>query len=148
MRTDDTIRAVDWLCARAGVDRSAITAYGSGPHGIVLLHAAALDARIGRVVMEGSLTTYRMIVNQPVHRNVSEVVIPGVLRSYDTGDLLLAAHPRPVTVINPQDAVGAPVTEAEFRKDLAYVFQSDQKLGTERRIRLVSRGLREPLPID
>ena len=44
MRMDDTIQAVDWLCARPDVDRPAITAYGNGPLGmVVLLHAAALD---------------------------------------------------------------------------------------------------------
>ena len=148
MRMDDTIRAVDWLCARQDVDRSAITAYGNGPLGMVLLHAAALDTRLGRVVVENTLTTYRMIIDQPVHRNVSEVVIPGILRKYDTGDLLLAVYPRPVTIINPQDAVGAAVSEEEFRKDLAYVFQSDQKLGQAQRIRLMSRGMRDPLPIN
>jgi cephalosporin-C deacetylase-like acetyl esterase len=148
MRVDDTIHAVEWLCARPDVDRSAITAYGDGPLGMVLLHAAALDTRIGRVVVENTLTTYRMIVDQPIHRNASEVVVPGVLRKYDSGDLLLAVYPRPVTVINPQDAVGASVSEAEFRKDLANVFQSDQKLGQPQRIRLMARGLRDPLPID
>ena len=89
-----------------------------------------------------------MIVDQPVHRNVSEIVIPGVLRSYDTGDLLLAIYPRPVTVINPQDAVGAPVAKSEYRQHLGRVFESDQALGQPERIRLVSRGFRDPLPIE
>jgi hypothetical protein len=61
-----------------------------------LLHATALDARIGE---------------QPLHRNVSEVVIPGVLRRFDAGDLLLAAYPRPITIINPQDALGASISQ-------------------------------------
>ena len=148
MRVDDTIHAMDWLCARPDVDRSAITAYGAGPEGVVLLHAAVLDTRIGRLVTENTLATYRMIIDQPIHRNVSEMVIPGVLRKYDTGDLLLAVYPRPVTVVNPQDALGTELSEAEYRKDLAYVFQSDQKLGQAQRIRLMSRGMRDPLPID
>ena len=147
LRMDDAIRAVNWLCARPDVDRAAITAYGNGPLGLTLLHAAALDTRIGRVLTENALTSYRMIVEEPIHRNVSEVVIPGVLRKYDTGDLLLALYPRPVTIINPEDAVGAPVTEAEFRKALAYVWQSDEKLGQPDRIRLAWRGPREPLPM-
>ena len=61
MRTDDTIRAVDWLCTIRDVDHSAITAYGNGPMGVVLLHAAALDARIGQVMVENTLTSYRMM---------------------------------------------------------------------------------------
>ena len=148
MRMDDGIAAMNWLGARSDIDPKAITAYGNGPLGLTVLHAAALDTRIGRVVIENALTTYRMIVDQPIHRNVSEVVIPGVLRKYDTEDLLESLYPRPVTVVNPEDAVGAAVTEAEFRKSLAHVFQSDQNLGKTERIRVTWRGLREPLPID
>jgi hypothetical protein len=75
------------------------------------------------------------------------VLIPGVLRKYDAGDLLLAAYPRPVTVINPQDALGIAISDAEYRKEMDYVFKSDQNLGQPGRIRLVARGLRDPLPI-
>ena len=147
MRTDDTIRAVDWLCTLKDVDRSAITAYGNGPMGVVLLHAAALDTRIGQVMVENTLTSYRMIVDQPVHRNAAEVLVPGVLRKYDIGDLLLAAYPRRVTIINAQDALGVGISDAEFRKETEYVFRSDQNLGQAGRIQLMWRGPRDPLPI-
>jgi cephalosporin-C deacetylase-like acetyl esterase len=79
MRIDDTIHAVDWLCGLKDVDPAAITAYGAGPLGMVVLHAAALDTRIKRVVVENSVVDYRMMVDQPIHRNISEVVLPGVL---------------------------------------------------------------------
>jgi cephalosporin-C deacetylase-like acetyl esterase len=148
MRMDDAIHAVDWLSARKDVDASALTAYGEGSLGMVLLHAAALDLRIKNLAVENSLAAYRMVVDQPIHRNVSEVVLPGVLRKYDVGDLLLAEYPRNVTVINPQDAVGATLTEPEFRKTLAYVFDSDRNLGSAQRVRVLFRGARDPLPID
>lgn len=148
MRMDDAIHALDWLTARKDVDAQAVTAYGEGSLGTVLLHAAALDLRIKRVVVENSLAAYRMIVDEPIHRNVSEVVLPGVLRKYDIGDLLLAEYPRPVTVINPQDAIGAALTDAEFHKSMAYVFESDAKLGSPQRIRVLFRGARDPLPIE
>jgi cephalosporin-C deacetylase-like acetyl esterase len=147
MRTDDTIRAVDWLCARKDVDQSAITAYGNGALGTALLHAAALDTRIGQVMVENALTSYRMIVDQPVHRNANEVLVPGVLRKYDIGDLLLAASPRPVTVINPQDALGVAISDGEFRKEMDYLFKSEQNVGQAGRIRLTWRGPRDPLPL-
>jgi cephalosporin-C deacetylase-like acetyl esterase len=147
MRTDDTIRALDWLCTLQDVDRSAITAYGNGPMGVVLLHAAALDSRIGQVMVENTLTSYRMIVDQPVHRNAAEVLVPGVLRKYDIGDLLLAAYPRRVTIINAQDALGVGISDAEFRKETEYVFRSDQNLGQAGRLQLMWRSPRDPLPI-
>jgi hypothetical protein len=42
-----------------------------------MLHAAALDDRIQRAMVENSLIAFRMVVDQPVHCNVSQVVIPG-----------------------------------------------------------------------
>src|SRR6202051_2429387 len=71
-RIDDAIRAMDWLAARKDVKRTAISAYGNGPLGMALLHAAVLDSRISRITVENTLSSYRMIVDQPVHRNVSE----------------------------------------------------------------------------
>jgi hypothetical protein len=57
-----------------------------------------------------------MIVDQPVHRLVSEVVVPGVLKHYDVGDLLSAIAPRQVTIITPQNAMGETISDAEFQK--------------------------------
>jgi hypothetical protein len=57
-------------------------------------------------------------VDVPLHRNVSEVVIPGVLRQFDVADLLRALAPRPAVVVDPVDGAGAPVSEAEFRQSL------------------------------
>jgi hypothetical protein len=147
MRLDDTIHALDWLCGLKDVDPAAITLYGAGSLGMVALHAAALDTRIKQVVVENSVVDYRIMVDQPLHRNISEVVLPGVLRQYDIDDLLLATFPRPVTIINPQDAKGAVVTKQEVQKELAYVFETEQKLGSAQRILIVYRGPREPLPI-
>jgi cephalosporin-C deacetylase-like acetyl esterase len=108
MRVDDTIKAVDWLVSRGETDPNAITAYGSGAMGAVVLHTAALDSRIKKVVIENTLASYRMVLDQPLHRDISEIVIPGVLAKYDMGDLLMAVAPRPVIVLNPRDAAGLP----------------------------------------
>jgi cephalosporin-C deacetylase-like acetyl esterase len=106
LRTDDAIRAIDWLCARNDIDPGSITIHGEGSLGIVALHAAVLDTRVTRVIEENSLDNYRSLVDQPLHRNAPEIVIPGVLLEYDTPDLIRAIHPRPVTVISPRDALG------------------------------------------
>jgi hypothetical protein len=133
LRTDDAIRAVDWLCARKDV-KGPIAVTGAGPLAMVALHAAVLDQRIGNATLWGLLTSYRMIVDQPLHRNVSEVVIPGVLRRYDVGDLLLAVSPRKISVLNPADALGSAVSVEQFHKSLAYVFRSETNLGSGDRI--------------
>jgi cephalosporin-C deacetylase-like acetyl esterase len=135
LQLDDAIRAVDWLAARKDVDPAAIAAQGNGAQGMVLLHAAVLDSRITSLTIQNTLTSYRMIVDRPVHRNVAEIVIPGVLRHYDTGDLLAATYPRPVSIVSPKDALGDAVTEQDVLSVLGPVLKSDQKLGPRERIR-------------
>jgi cephalosporin-C deacetylase-like acetyl esterase len=139
LRIDDTIRAVDWLVSRPDVDASSITVYGSGSLGMVALHAAALDSRIRSVVAESTLASYQLAIDQPLHRNVSEIMIPGVLRNYDVGGLLMAIAPRPATLINPQDATGGVIGNEEFRKVLNYAFESKVQ-----NIRVITRAASEP----
>ena len=90
----------EFLAARPDVDPSSITAYGKGGMGVALLHAAALDRRITRVVVEDTPESFHAILDEPLHRNAPEIVIPGVLRHYDIADLVRAIAPRSVTVLN------------------------------------------------
>jgi cephalosporin-C deacetylase-like acetyl esterase len=136
LQIDDAIRAVDSLAARPDVDASRITIYGNGPLGIVALHTAALDSRIRSVVVENTLASYRMVLDQSLHRNISEVMIPGVLRKYDVGNLMMAISPRSVTIVNPQDATGATIDEAQFRK------------ATGQSVRVLARKTGKPLPFE
>jgi hypothetical protein len=84
MRVDDLVRGVNWVCARADVDRKQILLYAKGGLGMAAIHAAAIDERIGRVVVENSHLAYRTALEASLHKNLSEVVIPGVLTRYDT----------------------------------------------------------------
>jgi hypothetical protein len=143
MQIDEVIHALDSLAARADVDPARIAIYGNGPLGIVALHAAALDSRIRSIIIENTLASYRMVLDQPLHRNISEVMIPGVLRKYDVGNLVLAISPRPVTIINPQDATGAIMDKEQFRSAAGYVFQSKGQA-----VRVLARKAGEPLPFE
>lgn len=100
MRVDEIIRAIDYLAARPDVDASAITAYGKAGAGVALLHAAALDRRIARVVVEDTPTSFRAVLDTPLHHDAPEIVIPGVLTHYDIADLVKAIAPRKVTDLN------------------------------------------------
>jgi hypothetical protein len=137
LRIDDVVRAIDWLIARPDVQT--VTLHGVGAHGIVALHAAVLDRRVDRLVMETTLASYRMIVEQPMHREVSEVVIPGVLRHYDIDDLLLATYPRAVQIISPVDALGAPLPEQAAKAAVERIRQAEQKAGLGSGQRIVTK---------
>jgi cephalosporin-C deacetylase-like acetyl esterase len=96
MRVDDIIHAVDYLASRPDVDVASITVYGKGGAGVAALHAAALDRRITRVVLEDTPSSFRSILDNPLHQNAPEIVIPGVLAHYDIPDLIRAIAPRRV----------------------------------------------------
>ncbi len=148
MRVDDTLRAIDWLTSRPEVDRSSVTLYATGSLGMVALHAAALDDRITQVVIERTLVSYRMALEAGLHKNLSEVLIPDVLKHYDVGDLLMAIHPRGVLLVNPATPMGQPARESLVREQLAAAFDTDRRLGTPNRVRIVRRDWWNPIPID
>ena len=97
MRVDDTIHAVDYLAARPDVDLAHITAEASGHLALVLLHAAILDARLAHITVSHLPPTYADVVKDPLPKDAPQDVLPGVLRVYDTPDLIRALGSR-VTV--------------------------------------------------
>jgi hypothetical protein len=106
LRANDIIAAVNRLTGLPS-----ITAYASGPSGVALLHAAAIDKRITTVIVEDSLASFRMIATAPLHRNAAESMVPGALRQYDIPDLIRAIAPRKVEFRNPVDETGEHVKE-------------------------------------
>jgi dienelactone hydrolase len=148
MRSDDAIRAINWLVSLPDVQQSSITIYGRAAEGMVALHTAALDTRIAHVVLDSALVSYHMALESPLHRNLSEIVLPGVLLKYDTSDLIDAIGPRSVEIVNPVDSIGVAARDEAVKKELAAVFESDRKLDTSQRVRVIRRGPRDPLPIE
>ncbi|MGH9671824.1 MAG: alpha/beta hydrolase, partial [Bryobacteraceae bacterium] len=117
MRALDVIRGIDLLAARVEVDAARIGGFGFGLGGVPLLHAAALDVRIGGVALEGMLVSWETMIRQRIHRGgLFENVVRGALRSYDLSDLAKLIAPKPVRVVDPVDAVGKPVSLESARK--------------------------------
>ena len=115
---------------------------------MVALHAAALDHRISRLVVERGLVSYRTALQAGLHKNLSEVLIPSVLTRYDTPDRPIATHPRPVVLVNPANAMGQPEREAKVREALLQALDADTTLRTPDRIRITRRAFGDPVPID
>jgi len=106
LRIDDTIGAMNWLGTLPVVDRARISAWATGPMGVVLLHAAALDSRISQVTVDHTLRSYRLALDAPLHRGLPEIAIPGVLLHYDLPNLVRAIAPRPAIIVHPVGALG------------------------------------------
>jgi cephalosporin-C deacetylase-like acetyl esterase len=109
MRADDIIRGIDYLASRADVDGTKIGGFGEGAQAVALVHAAVVDKRIARLILQNAMASYRAAVDHPVYRGLYDVMVPGVVRKYDMNDLLAALAPRTVTVISPADHLGRPL---------------------------------------
>lgn len=147
-RVDDVMQVVNWIGARADVDPKRVAIYGKGGLGMVALHAAALDDRLGQVSLEGSLLSYRSALEAGLHKDLSESIIPGVHTRYDTPQLMQALVPRPITLINPANAMGQELRRRTIEEAPSTTLATDKALGQPDRIRLLHRGFGDPLPID
>jgi cephalosporin-C deacetylase-like acetyl esterase len=105
MRARDIIRGIDVLAARPEVDPQRIAAAGKEGAAVPLLHAAVLDPRIRKVALERMVLSYAAVLERPIHRQVFENVVRGVIRSYDL-PTLAAALSRPVLIVDAVDSVG------------------------------------------
>src|SRR5262249_1989443 len=108
-RVDDVIAAVNFMQGSTTGDPNRITAQASGHLGLVLLHAAVLDPRLKPVTIDGSLESYKSLLDAPMPIDAPEDILPGVLRHYDIPDLLKALGPR-VTFTNPLPGTADPRT--------------------------------------
>jgi dienelactone hydrolase len=134
IRAEDVIHAVDFLLSRQDVQRDGLAAIGYGAAGVYVLHAAALDRRIARVMTHQSPALLRLGVDRPIHRHIYEVAVPSMLTAYDLDDLMRAIAPRPVTIINPVDLLERPLHTPQFRQLVSAPAE------------MVVRGRRDALP--
>ncbi len=129
MRTDDILHAANYLALRPDVKKDGLVAFGQGALGVPLLHAALLDKRIREVIVQDTIASYRLAVDRPLHRNLYDVAIPGVLRRYDLDHILGVLGPTAVTVLNPVDAYGNPLRLDSLRKQFAVQVMSSLTIG-------------------
>ncbi len=125
------VRAALDLHAAEGKSSGEVSIIGIGPAGIVAICAAALDSRIKKVTVVGSLTSY--ISDVPYVGQRLGLMAPGILR--DVGDIAhLAAlvAPRPLTIAGGVNGGGHRLGAAELQKQFAFashVYQLKQSGG-------------------
>lgn len=100
MRAEDIVRAVDLLASRPEIDAARISGRGKGLGAIPLLYAAAFDARISALTLEGSVRSYESVVRNRIHRQQWESAVTGVLRHFDLPDLERFMEPRKVAWVD------------------------------------------------
>ena len=140
MRALDVSRAVDLIQAREDVGPDRILAFGRGNGAVSVLYAATLDERLKKIMLERMLESYQTIVDQKIHRQVFENVVPSVLRFYDLPDLVAALAPREVWMVNPVDAVGKVVQSRQAESNYTFAQQAFSLTGQPDRLHFRNRG--------
>ncbi len=117
IQVSDVLAAFRHLLTRNEVAADKIAIHGRGNAGVVALYAAVLEPRFAAVTVENSLLSYMTAVRARTHKDLIDVVVPGVLRDFDLPDLAAAIAPRPLTVIGARDALGEPLALEAIRSD-------------------------------
>jgi cephalosporin-C deacetylase-like acetyl esterase len=120
IRMNDIVRGIDALKELKVELPEGVLGVARGRIGTTLLHAAAIDSRFSRLIVEGNLVSYHAIGAAPIHRNIDDLVVPGVLGQYDLPDLVAALAPRPVALRNLISPTGRPLFRAEMQAAYAY----------------------------
>jgi dienelactone hydrolase len=124
---------LETLQAQAGSQRTTgFNVIGSGPGGLVALHAALLDrpGLIKKVTVYRSLISWSDVVQKGRCREQFASVVPGVLQSYDLPDLATAIAPCALSIVDPVDAMGVPVSQKVLDLTYARCMKAYNRQGT------------------
>jgi hypothetical protein len=120
IRMHDILRGIDALTELKVATPQGVLGVARGRIGTALLHAAAVDTRLARLIVEGNLASYQSVGAAPIHRNIEDTVVPGVLGQYDLPDLVAAMAPRQVALRNLISPTGTVLLRAEIEAAYAY----------------------------
>jgi cephalosporin-C deacetylase-like acetyl esterase len=104
MRVLDALHVIEYAVSRADVDPKQSVLVGRGWAGVTAMFAALLDNRVSRLAVEGVPTSYAEIFDHEIYAQPASLVLFGALQDFDLQDLYGALAPRPLLVLNPEDA--------------------------------------------
>ena len=76
LRITDIRKGLDFLEVRSLLPPQGVVGMAIGNGSVAVLHAAVVDKRLGRLVLEDMPPPYRVLATTPVQRQVFDVVIP------------------------------------------------------------------------
>jgi cephalosporin-C deacetylase-like acetyl esterase len=103
----DLLGAFDYLASLPQVDPERIGLFAKGNAVAIALYAAALEPGIRKVICEGGPVSYLEIVRQRFHGEIADLIVPGVLQSFDLPEVAAAIAPRTLWIADPRMPSGA-----------------------------------------
>lgn len=146
MQAEDLFAAFRVLESRGDVDPGRVAVLGKGHGGVLALVLAALEPRIEKVAVEGTVLSYMEIVRARCHEGLTAAFVPGVLQDFDLPDLAAVLAPRPLWVVDPRTPTGALVPVGRARDELAPAARVYERAGQPSGLRVLHRP--EGWPLD
>ncbi len=116
MRLRDCLAALSYLKSRPQIASDRIIVGGSGEGAILAAHLCALDNSLKGLMMNDFPTSFEMLATTSERSLWSETtILPKVLQHYDLPELISALD-IPVLLLNPLDAVRAPLSKRDINR--------------------------------
>jgi histidinol-phosphate/aromatic aminotransferase/cobyric acid decarboxylase-like protein len=146
MQAEDLRGAFAVLETRADVDPARIAVLGKGHGGVLALVLAALEPKVEKVAVEGTVLSYLDIVRARYHEGLTAAFVPGVLRDFDLPDLAAVIAPRTFWIVDPRTPTGALVATDRARTEFASAGRAYERAGRPAAFRVLHRP--EGWPLD
>ncbi len=134
IRAADIVRCARFLQDRRDVDTSELAAVGRGTTTIPLLHAAALDDSLRRVVLVEPLVSYRAVVMNRFYAVTAADTVANALTAYDLPDLAASLAPRPLAMVDIRDQQLEPAPADLVDEELAVVRRAYRQAGAQQQL--------------
>ncbi len=138
LQSFDLIRAMDYVAGRADLAPGRVVLVGEGLGGVWSLVAAAMDDRAAGVIAVGTVPSYKLIVDAPYYAARDYFWVPGALADFDLPDLVGLVAPRTAVLIDPADAMLAPLPAEQCRTVCAWPRAVYQILGVPERFSMLA----------
>lgn len=129
MRVRDARAVIRWVEKRADVDARHVAIIGRAWAGVVALFTAALEPQVAEVAMDEVPVSFADIAQAELYQQPASLMLPGVLRDFDLVDVMGSLAPRPLLILNPQDALTRRLEEAPATHALRPVHDAYREKG-------------------
>jgi dienelactone hydrolase len=146
MQVEDLLGTFGVLESRGDVDPGRVAVLGKGHGGVLALVLAALEPKIEKAAVEGTVLSYMEVVRARYHEGLTAAFVPGVLQDFDLPDLAASLAPRPLWVVDPHTPTGALVPVGRARTELAPAVLAYDRAGRAAALRVLHRP--EGWPIE
>jgi cephalosporin-C deacetylase-like acetyl esterase len=146
MQVEDLLAAFGILESRGDVDPGRVAVLGKGHGGVLALVLAALQPKVEKVAIEGTVLSNREIVRARDHEGLTAAFVPGVLRDFDLPDLAAVLAPRRLWIVDPRTPTGALVPTARARSEFEPALAAYERTRQGEALRVLHRP--EGWPLD